>query len=97
MIEGVNDPYLYVGVWKTTFAWHKEDLNLGALNYLHYGKPKFWYAIPEEDHHYLEKMSKLYFADNFNKCSEYLRHKTTIISPYLLKKKFPQCRINKCV
>ncbi|KRX04849.1 Nucleic acid-binding, OB-fold [Pseudocohnilembus persalinus] len=97
VIEGVNDPYLYVGVWKTTFAWHKEDLNLGALNYLHYGKPKFWYAIPEEDHHYLEKMSKLYFADNFNKCSEYLRHKTTIISPYLLKKKFPECRINKCV
>lgn len=82
----MNDPYLYVGTWKTLFAWHKEDLDLSALNYLHYGKPKFWYAIPHEDQHYLEKMAKFYFADNFNKCPEFMRHKTIVINPYLLKK-----------
>ena len=24
------------------FAWHKEDLDLGAINYHHYGKPKYY-------------------------------------------------------
>lgn len=84
-----------MGHWKTLFAWHKEDMDLSAINFLHYGKSKFWYAIPESDSHYLEKMAKLHFADNFGKCSEYLRHKTTVINPYLLKKKFPQVRIHK--
>jgi len=57
-----------MGHWKTLFAWHKEDLDLGAINYLHHGKSKFWYAIPAADSHYLEKFAKLYFAENFGKC-----------------------------
>ena len=44
-IKGVNSPYLYFGVWKSTIAWHKEDLDLAAVNYLHMGKTKFWYVI----------------------------------------------------
>lgn len=75
------------------FAWHKEDMDLGAINYHHYGKPKFWYAICPDDFHILEAAAKSYFADNFNKCSEYLRHKTTVINPYILKKKYPELRI----
>lgn len=45
-VSGVNVPYIYVGSWKALFCWHKEDMDLSAINYLHLGKSKFWYSIP---------------------------------------------------
>lgn len=41
-LSGVNVPYMYVGSWKTMFGWHKEDLDLSAINYVHHGKSKFF-------------------------------------------------------
>lgn len=73
-------------MWKTTFAWHTEDMDLYSINYLHFGAPKTWYSVPPEMGKRLEEVANSYFAASYKNCKAFLRHKTTLMSPQVLQK-----------
>ena len=85
-IPGVTKPYIYVGTWRSLFGWHKEDLDLYSINYLHVGQPKFWYGVDLDYNEDFENLAKAYFDDLYRECPEFLRHKTTLIEPHVLLK-----------
>merc|ERR1719509_33115 len=84
-IPGVNMPYLYFGMWKATFSWHVEDMDLYSVNYLHYGAPKTWYCVPPQFGYQLEQVAQKLFPDFANACFNLLRHKAIMIGPKLLE------------
>lgn len=85
-IPGVNDAYLYAGLWKASFSWHLEDQDLYSINYLHFGAPKQWYSIPQSEHKRFYALMKDIFSEDYKQCHEFLRHKTFLASPQFLAK-----------
>ncbi|KAJ6452291.1 JmjC-domain-containing protein [Mycena sanguinolenta] len=83
-LPGVNTPYLYFGMWRATFAWHVEDMDLFSINYIHFGAPKFWYAVPQGRAGALEDTMRGYFPKDTSQCPQFLRHKSFLASPTLL-------------
>jgi JmjC domain, hydroxylase/jmjN domain/C5HC2 zinc finger len=54
-VNGVNIPWLYLGMLFSSFAWHNEDHHLFSINYMHHtttpsssgeGGGKTWYSVP---------------------------------------------------
>ncbi|KAM0787074.1 hypothetical protein ACM66B_006335 [Microbotryomycetes sp. NB124-2] len=83
-IPGVVSPYLYFGMWRATFAWHVEDADLYSINYIHFGAPKFWYSVPQEQAERFERVMEGFFPTDRSKCSQFLRHKAFLASPRVL-------------
>ena len=94
-LPGVNTPYLYFGMWRATFAWHVEDMDLFSINYIHFGAPKFWYAMPQARAVQLKNTLRGYFPSDVASCRQFLRHKSFLASPTLLAKS--ACEPNVCV
>jgi hypothetical protein len=95
-VPGVNTAYLYLGMWKATFAWHLEDVDLYSINYIHFGAPKQWYSISQEDARRFEAAMKSIWPNDAKHCSQFLRHKTYLISPQRLEKDF-NIKVNRLV
>jgi hypothetical protein len=95
-IPGVNTAYLYLGMWKATFAWHLEDVDLYSINYLHFGAPKQWYSISQGDARRFEAAMKSIWPTDAKACDQFLRHKTFLISPSSLLSNF-NIKVNKIV
>ena len=95
-IPGVNSAYLYLGMWKATFAWHLEDVDLYSINYLHFGAPKQWYSIAQPDARRFEAAMRTVWPTDAKACDQFLRHKTFLISPSHLLSNF-NIKVNKVV
>jgi hypothetical protein len=95
-VPGVNTAYLYLGMWKATFAWHLEDVDLYSINYLHFGAPKQWYSISQGDARRFEAAMKSIWPTDAKACDQFLRHKAFLISPQHLLQNFG-IKVNKCL
>lgn len=95
--QGVNMPYLYFGMWRATFAWHVEDCDLFSINYIHFGAPKHWYAVPQVRADAFEGVMRGFFSEGQGSkaCPQFLRHKAFLVSPTILAKS--SCRPNTLV
>jgi len=78
----VNTPYLYIGSWRTSFAFHVEDYNLYSTSFLHIGAPKTWYIIPPKYGKKFEAFSKKYMKFE---CKDIFKHKIFMPSPRAIK------------
>jgi hypothetical protein len=58
------------------------------INYLHSGAPKQWYVIPPDHRERFERFCQSCFPHQFKECTEYLRHKSFILSPSFLRKNY---------
>lgn len=83
-LPGVTTPYLYFGMWRASFAWHVEDMDLYSINYIHFGAPKQWYAIRQADRKRFESVMASTFPAEARKCAHFLRHKSFLVSPSVL-------------
>jgi len=83
-INGINVPWLYIGMLFSSFCWHNEDNYLYSINYSHFGESKQWYGVPGADAKNFEKVTKQFLMESFKDAPDLLHHMTTQISPSLL-------------
>ncbi|KAG0139575.1 hypothetical protein CROQUDRAFT_54507 [Cronartium quercuum f. sp. fusiforme G11] len=84
-IAGMTQPWIYVGMAFSTFAWHKEDHYTYSVNYHHWGDTKTWYGVPGEDDEKLEAAMKLAAPELFEQQPDVMYQLVTLMSPGRLK------------
>lgn len=89
-VNGVNVPWLYIGMLFTSFCWHTEDNYFYSINYSHMGAVKQWYGVPGSAAEKFEKVSREFLYGLFKESPDILHHMTTQISPSLLLSKCPR-------
>lgn len=83
-INGINVPWLYMGMLFSTFCWHNEDNYMYSINYSHIGDTKQWYGVPGKNTHAFEKAARNSLLELFTESPDLLQHMTTQISPACL-------------
>lgn len=73
-----------VGMAGAWFGVHCEDSDAASVNYLHQGKPKHWFGVPNTKASKLEKILQKMTQDC--KCPTVWKHKCFVLKEYLLKK-----------
>lgn len=56
-INGINVPWLYIGMLFASFCWHTEDNFFYSINYSHFGAVKQWYGVPGSSAETFEKVA----------------------------------------
>jgi hypothetical protein len=59
-------------------------MDLFSINYIHFGAPKHWYAIPQAKSEAFERTIAGYFPSDAKLCDQFLRHKSFTVSPMRL-------------
>ncbi|MBW0534151.1 hypothetical protein O181_073866, partial [Austropuccinia psidii MF-1] len=85
-VAGMTQPWIYVGMVFSTFAWHKEDHYTYSINYHHWGDTKTWYGVPGEDDEKLEEAMKTAAPELFEQQPDLMYQLVTLISPGRLKR-----------
>ena len=82
----LSQPWIYVGMVFSTFAWHKEDHYTYSINYHHFGDTKTWYGIPGEQDDKLEHAMRQAAPELFEQNPDLMFQLVTLMSPGRLKK-----------
>jgi histone demethylase JARID1 len=83
-INGINLPWLYIGMRFSTFCWHYEDLMLNSINYAHWGAPKQWYCVPQNNRDKFERVCKTKLSGLLENDPNLLLDMVTMTSPAYL-------------
>lgn len=62
-------------------------MDLYSINYIHFGAPKQWYSINQNDGDKFESIMRSYFPNDQKDCPQFMRHKTFLASPSTLESK----------
>ena len=92
LFQGVTNSYTYLGQHGTCFPMHAEDMDLGAVNFLHWGKAKVWYIVALASAEELEKRIGVLvkqaapdYCEQYTDCANVMRHKEFVITPKFLR------------